>query len=65
MLQNDLDTGSKIVYTDAMEARVHFQKDIIKHFRDTITLYQACHQYVIKKQQVELVDLDFSQASES
>jgi len=46
MLQNQLDTGSKTIYPDAMEARAYFQKDTIKKFWDTITKYQAWHQYV-------------------
>lgn len=37
MLQNDLDTGSKTIYRDVVEARVYFQKDTIKQFGDTIT----------------------------
>ena len=40
MLQNELDTGSKTIYLDAMEARVFFQKYTIKEFGDTVTQYQ-------------------------
>lgn len=40
MLQNDLDTGSKIMYLDAMKARVFFYKDVVMEFGDTITQYQ-------------------------
>lgn len=65
MCQNELDTGSKIVYLDAMEARVHFQQDIIKKFGDSITQYKAWNQYVIEKKQVEVVELDFPQTPES
>ncbi len=36
MLQDMLDIGSKTIYPDSMEARVHFHKDTIKHFGDTI-----------------------------
>jgi len=39
MLQNELDTSSKIVYPNSMEARVFFQEDIVKYFGDTITHY--------------------------
>lgn len=30
MLQDELEKGSQIIYPQAMEARVHFQKDTIK-----------------------------------
>ena len=49
MLWNELDTGSKTMYPGALEARVHFRKDIIRQFGDTITQYQAWHQYVTEK----------------
>lgn len=29
VLSNDLDRGAQVVYADAMEARVHFQKYVI------------------------------------
>lgn len=58
MLQNELDKGSKTIYPDAMLARVHFQKD-------TITQYQAWHQYVTEMHQVDVVGLDFPQTPES
>lgn len=50
MLHNELDTSSKTVYLYVMEARVHFHKDTVKQFWDTITQYQEWHWYVIKKQ---------------
>ena len=65
MLYNELDTSSKTVYPYSMEARVCFQQDTIKKFGDTITQYQAWHQYVTKKQQVEVVELDLSQTPTS
>ena len=43
MLQNELDIGLKTIDPNVMEERVHFQKDIIKQFGDTITQYQAWH----------------------
>ena len=61
MHQNELDTGSKIVYVVFMKARACFRQDIVKKFKDTITQYQAWHQYVTKKQQVEVIELEFSQ----
>ena len=30
MLQDELDTGSRTIYPEAMEARVRYQKDTIK-----------------------------------
>ena len=36
MLQNELHTGSKTVYPDAMEARVFFQPYPINHFWEVI-----------------------------
>ena len=65
MLQNELDIGSRTIYPDAMEVRVHYQKDTIKQFGDIITQYQAWHQYVTEKHQVEVVKLVFPQISES
>lgn len=65
MIQNELDIGSKTVYPNAMEARVYFQKDIVKKFGDPIAQYEAWHQYVAKKQKEEVVELDFPQTLES
>lgn len=39
MLQQELHKGSKLVYPEEMEARVCFQKFIIKEYMDTISLY--------------------------
>lgn len=45
MLSDELDRCAKSVYLDATEARVRFQQDVtIKHI-DTITNYQAWHQF--------------------
>jgi len=65
MLQNEMDIASKTMYLDVMEGRVCFQQDIVNKFGDTITQYQASHQYVTEKQQVEVVKLDFLQTLES
>ena len=65
MLQNKLDTGSKTIYLDSMEARVCYQKNTIKQFGDVITQYEAWHQYVIEKHQVEFSELIFPQTFES
>ena len=65
MLQDELDTGSKTIYMDDMEARVYYQKDTVKQFGDIITQYQAWHQYVTVKHQVEVVELVFPKNSDS
>ena len=36
-LQDELDKGFRTIYLEAMEARVRFDKDITKQYRDTIT----------------------------
>lgn len=43
MLQNNLDTDSKTIYLDSMEARVHFQTKTIMQFDNTIAQYQSWH----------------------
>lgn len=45
MLSNDLGICAKSVYRDAMEERVHFHKDVTIEYADTITYYQACHEF--------------------
>lgn len=65
MLQNKLDTSFKTMYPYVVEARVHFQLDTITQFGEIITQYQAWHQYVTEKQQVEVIELDFSQTQAS
>jgi len=42
-----------------MEARVCYQKYTLNYFGDTIIQYQAWHQYVTKKHQLEIVELVF------
>jgi len=39
MLSDKLDRGTREVYPDAMEARVHFQKDVTIEYTDTIVDY--------------------------
>lgn len=60
-LQDELDKGSKTIYLEAMEARVRYQKDIIKQFGDIIAQYQAWYQCVSESHQVEVVELVFPQ----
>lgn len=61
MLQKEIETSSKYLYLDAMEARVWFHPDTITWFRDVIAKYKAWHHYVIDKHQVEVVELEFPQ----
>lgn len=65
MLQDELDTSSRTIYPEFMEARVNYQKDTIKYFEDVITHYQSWNQYVTEKSQVEVVELVFPQTSQS
>lgn len=61
MLQNELNTSSKTVYPDSMEARVCSHLVSIMQFWDIITQYQAWHLDVTKRQHVEVVELYFTQ----
>lgn len=65
MLQDELDKGSISVQPEAMEARVCFQKDIIKEYTDTITHYQEWHQFVTKDHREEVDEMVFPQPFES
>jgi len=59
MLQEEFDQGSKSVYLEEMEARVHFQKDIIKEYSDTIADYQTWHQFVTEDHREKVDKLVF------
>lgn len=65
MLQDKLDQGYISVYSEAMEARVCFQEDIIKEYADTIAYYQAWHQFVTKDHKEDVDEMLFPQSSES
>jgi len=65
MLTKGVETGSNSLYLDAMEARVRFHPDTITQFGDVIAQYQAWHQYVTMKHQVEFDDLEFSETQAS
>ena len=65
MLQDELDRGSRSAYMEAMEARVCFQKYIIKLYMDTITDYQAWHQFITEDHIEDIDELIFPQPSES
>ena len=46
MLTNELDRGARVVYPDAMEARVRLQKAVTLEHTDTSADYKSWHQYV-------------------
>lgn len=48
-----------------MEARVCFQPNTIMQFGDVIGQYQAWHQYMTEKHQVEFVELEYSKTQAS
>jgi len=43
ILSDELERGAKLVYPDATDERVCFQKDVTTEYTDTITSYQAWH----------------------
>lgn len=43
ILSNELDRGARVVYSDAMEARVRFQKYVTLEYMDTIADYRSWH----------------------
>ena len=63
MLRDELGISSKTIYLDAMEVRVFYQKDTIKQFGDIISQYQAWHEHLTEKHQVEVSELVFPQTS--
>jgi len=64
MIQYELEKGYKTIYSEAMEARVYFHKDITKGYGDTIAQYQAWYHFITEDHQENVVELVFSQASE-
>ena len=65
LLDKYVKTGSKSLYLDDMEARVHFHPNTIMKFGDVIAQYQDWHRYMIKKDQVEVAELECSQIQAS
>jgi len=65
MLTNELDRDPKIVYLDAIEARVLFQKDISTDYTYTIMDYQAWHQFTTVNHHEDVEGLVFPQLSAS
>ena len=65
ILLDELDRGAKSVYPDAMEARVRFQQDVTIEHANTITNYQAWHQFATVDHCKDVKELIFPQLSES
>jgi len=65
MLLDELDRGAKVVYPNATEARVHFQKYVTTEYTDTITDYQSWNQFVTIDHHEDVEELVFPQLSES
>jgi len=65
MLIDELDRGAKIVYLDATEARLRFQKDVTTEYTDTIMDYQAWHQFTTIDHHKDVEELVLPQLSES
>ena len=53
------------MYLDAMEAGVHFQKDVTLEYTDTIIDYRAWHQFAIVDHCEDVKELVFQQLSDS
>ena len=45
MLLDELERGAREVYSDAMEVRVRFHKDVTLEHTDTIVDYKGWHQF--------------------
>lgn len=52
LIEKEVQTSSKILYLDDMEAIFLLQPNTISQFRDTIEQYQSWHQYVTERHQV-------------
>lgn len=61
LLKKETQNGSKSVYPDFMESRVHFHLNPITQFGEFITQYKAFHLNVTENLQVELVEMEFTQ----
>lgn len=65
ILSNELDRGANVVYPDATEERVHFQKDVTTKYVDTIVDYQDWHKFATINHHEDVEELVFPQFSES
>ena len=64
MLSDELDKRAKVVYPDAIVARVRFQKDVITEYTDTIVDYQSWHHFRNVDHHEDVKELVFPQLSE-
>lgn len=64
LLWEHIQTSSKIVYLDAMEARVRYKPQLPSNFENIAPQYKYWYQYVIVELQVEVVTVEFPQAQE-
>jgi len=65
MLYDKLDKGAKSLYPNATEARVRFHKNVTTEYANTITNYQAWHQFATTIHQEDVDELVFPQLSET
>ena len=59
MLSDELDKGARVVYVDAIEARVRFQIYVTVEHKDTIKDYQYWHHYATVDQHEDVEELYF------
>jgi len=59
MLLDELDRGARVVYLDAMEVGVGFQKYVTKGYTNTIVDYQAWHQFTTVNPHEDVKELVF------
>jgi len=59
MLSDELEKGVKLVYPDATEARVRFQRDVTIEYTNTIVDYQAWHQFTTINHREDVEELVF------
>lgn len=64
-LSDEFDRRAKLVYPYATEAIVLFQQDVTIEYADTITDYQALHQFATIDHREDVNELIFPQYSES
>jgi len=63
MLADELERGTRSMYPDVTEARVRFQQDVTIKHANTITDYQAWHQFATVNHHEDVEELVFPQLS--
>lgn len=61
ILLDESDKGAKAVYPDAIEGRIHFQKDVTTKYTDTIMDYRAWYLFFTIDHHEDVEDLVFPQ----